>query len=232
MSNIIVQGNEINAKQYVEKITIEGIGEEKSLNPRLIVADTKKLSWDYIDSVDLNKIIHGTLTRTNYRDNGWYATYAGQNTNPGHILSFTKQNEGWSIQDSNYGSGGYSNVVSFVIKKKIPKELKKLYLKVKAARTNAQYPSTIFRLLDVNKTINFDEWANPSPVVKEVVLAAYNWTTSQINNQSGVVINSTDNNKLDYQTVEIDLSNINADTYVSIWICDSYIYLYSLTGEY
>lgn len=38
MSNIIVQGNEINAKQYVEKITIEGIGEEKSLNPRLIVA--------------------------------------------------------------------------------------------------------------------------------------------------------------------------------------------------
>ena len=38
MSNIIIQGNEINAKEYVEKITIEGIGEEKSLNPRLIVA--------------------------------------------------------------------------------------------------------------------------------------------------------------------------------------------------
>ena len=38
MSNIIVQGNEINAKEYVEKITIEGIGEEKSLNIKIIVA--------------------------------------------------------------------------------------------------------------------------------------------------------------------------------------------------
>lgn len=43
MSNIIIQGNEINARKYLEKITIEGIGEEKSLNPRLIVAGGSKL---------------------------------------------------------------------------------------------------------------------------------------------------------------------------------------------
>lgn len=38
MSNIIIQGNEINARKYLEKITIEGIGEEKTLNPRIVVA--------------------------------------------------------------------------------------------------------------------------------------------------------------------------------------------------
>ncbi len=39
MSNIIIQGNEINAKKYVDKITIDGIGEEKTLNPKIVVAD-------------------------------------------------------------------------------------------------------------------------------------------------------------------------------------------------
>ena len=51
MSNIIVQGNEINAKQYVEKITIEGIGEEKSLNPRMIVAKNNMIKYSTEEQV-------------------------------------------------------------------------------------------------------------------------------------------------------------------------------------
>ena len=38
MSNIIIQGAELNAKEYVDKVVIEGVGEEKTLNPRIIVS--------------------------------------------------------------------------------------------------------------------------------------------------------------------------------------------------
>ena len=56
MSNIIVQGNEINAKQYVEKITIEGIGEEKSLNIKIIVAKGNGPGPDPHIPIDLSHI--------------------------------------------------------------------------------------------------------------------------------------------------------------------------------
>lgn len=58
MSNIILQGNEINAKEYVEKITIEGIGEEKSLNPRLIVAK----GGLYFENIHMNSLKEITAT--------------------------------------------------------------------------------------------------------------------------------------------------------------------------
>lgn len=51
MSNIIIQGNEINAKQYVEKVTIEGVGEEKSLNPRLILAKNNMIKYSTEEQV-------------------------------------------------------------------------------------------------------------------------------------------------------------------------------------
>lgn len=58
MSNIIIQGNEINARKYLEKITIEGIGEEKTLNPRIVVAK----GGLYSENIHINSLKEITAT--------------------------------------------------------------------------------------------------------------------------------------------------------------------------
>lgn len=65
----------------------------------------------------------------------------------------------------------------------------------------------------------------PSTAFKTVVLASQDYTSEQINAQAGVVINSTANNQLAYQTVEIDISDVNEDFYVGFWNCDLNMYI-------
>jgi len=60
----------------------------------------------------------------------------------------------------------------------------------------------------------------PSSTIKSVILASGDYTSAQINAQSGVVINSTNNLLLSAQVVEIDVSGFTTDWYFGCWNCD------------
>ena len=82
--------------------------------------------------------------------------------------------------------------------------------------------------IDITSDLGMSSGGIPTNILKEVVLASDSMTSAQINAQSGVVINSTDNLLLSAQTVEIDISDISTDFYVGFWNCDRSIYIRSV----
>lgn len=68
-------------------------------------------------------------------------------------------------------------------------------------------------------------------ILKTVTLSDYTSTTAAINSQQGVTINSTNVKALDYQTVEIDLSDITDACYLVLYGTYTYFYLYSIYAE-
>ena len=82
--------------------------------------------------------------------------------------------------------------------------------------------------IDITSDLAMSSGGIPTNILKEVVLVSDSMTSEQINAQSGVVINSTDNLLLSAQTVEIDISSISTDFYVGFWNCDRSIYIRSV----
>jgi hypothetical protein len=71
----------------------------------------------------------------------------------------------------------------------------------------------------------------PESILKTAILTASSKTSSEINNQPGVVINSVDNLLLDAQTVEIDISEITEDFYIASCNCDRILKIRSIYLE-
>ena len=77
-------------------------------------------------------------------------------------------------------------------------------------------------------TFSFDEVARPLNNLKEIVLVSKDKTSEEINNQSGVVINSTTPTELARQTVEINIEDLTDDFYIGFWNVDVSIYFRSI----
>lgn len=64
--------------------------------------------------------------------------------------------------------------------------------------------------------------------IRSVYLAGQAMTAEQINAQSGVTINSTNQYALERQIVELDISEVTTDFYVGFWNCDMYVSVYNI----
>lgn len=105
---------------------------------------------------------------------------------------------------------------------------KKLYMECEVLSYSGSYYQAVV-VLTSNKNVSSD--AVPSDVIKTVYLASAYKTVEQINNQEGVVINSTNNLLLSAQTVEVDISNITQDFYFAFWNCDRTVQFRSIYLE-
>lgn len=116
---------------------------------------------------------------------------------------------------------GYGVTTNIILKKISAGAYRKLYVKAKVWMYGSGWrQAKVFLARSVAMSGN-----QPSTAFKTIVLASQDYTSAQINAQTGVVINSTSNNELAYQTVEIDISDVNEDFYVGFWNCDLYMYI-------
>ena len=100
---------------------------------------------------------------------------------------------------------------------KIPKNLyTKLYVECEVTSYSSGW-----KYVAINITSGFSLDSNCVPVspIKCIKLASESMTPADINNQSGVVIHSTDSLLLSAQTVEIDISDVTDDFYISTSNC-------------
>lgn len=147
--------------------------------------------------------------------------------NVGAILGYAYQNQlnGFSLATQDNRKCWYRNgygVTTNIILTKIGAGLyKKLCFKTRVwVYGSGWQQAKVFLARSVEMSGN-----QPTTAFKTVVLASQDYTPEQINTQAGVVINSTANNQLAYQTVEIDISDVNEDFYVGFWNCDLNMYI-------
>lgn len=106
---------------------------------------------------------------------------------------------------------------------------KKLFVECEITADGTSYINS--RIILANTDMILDENLMPENRIKEIFLVASNKTVEEINNQDGVTINSTDNLLLDAQTVEIDVSDINEDYYITVMNCDRKLAIRSIYLE-
>lgn len=76
-----------------------------------------------------------------------------------------------------------------------------------------------------------DAYSRPTNIIKDIILCSADKTSEEINEQTGVVINSITPTALTRQLVEIDISDINNDFYFGFWNCDEIIRFVSIKLE-
>lgn len=129
----------------------------------------------------------------------------------------------YSTQDGRkcWYRGGYGVTTNIILKKISAGSYRKLYVKTRVwVYGSGWQQAKVFLARSIAMSNN-----QPSTAFKTIVLASQDYTSAQINAQTGVVINSTSNNVLEYQLVEIDISDVNEDFYVGFWNCDLYMYI-------
>ena len=105
---------------------------------------------------------------------------------------------------------------------------KKLYMECEVLSYSGSWYQAVV-VLTPTKTVSSD--AIPTGAIKTIYLASADKTVEQINSQTGVVINSTNNLLLSAQTVEVDISNITQDFYFAFWNCDRTVQFRSIYLE-
>lgn len=140
-----------------------------------------------------------------------------------YASQYQLNNFGTSTQDGRqcWFRNGYGVTTNIIITKISAGTYKKLYVKTRVwVYGSGWQQAKIFLSRSIAMSGN-----QPSTAFKTVILASQDYTPEQINAQTGVVINSTVNNQLAYQTVEIDISGVNEDFYVGFWNCDLNMYI-------
>lgn len=101
---------------------------------------------------------------------------------------------------------------------KIPKhKYQKLYVECQVTASGTGWKQAHIVL---TRDMSYTSDAVPSNTIKDIALVDDSMTASQINSQTGVIINSTDSTLLSAQTVEVDVSGIEEDFYIAFWNCD------------
>lgn len=104
----------------------------------------------------------------------------------------------------------------------------KIYIDCEVLAYGTGYQAATIYLCE-DKAVN--EYIQPSNRLKSVVLVNQNMTAEEINNQEGVIINSTDPLLLSHQVVEIDISDIDTDFYFAFWNCERTVQIRSIYCE-
>ena len=76
-----------------------------------------------------------------------------------------------------------------------------------------------------------DAYSRPTNIIKDIILCSVDKTSAEINEQTGVTINSTTPTELARQIIEIDISDIDEDFYFGFWNCDETIRFVSIKLE-
>ena len=220
MSNIIVQGNEINAKEYVEKITIEGIGEEKSLNPRLIVAKggEEENSFLPFDQLSPNIVINHSNIRCLVNDNPMYNLYSDNNSTGTYFARKNVNNENaLGVTSHVYGNRVY------IFFKKFSNKIKKIYIDMEAESSSLHldWARGEIRFISSNDTIYVNQYST-TPNTKVYTILSNTATPEYINNQVGLTINVSNKNLLNRQTLIFDKTKfgIDDDFYLLVFVND------------
>jgi hypothetical protein len=125
--------------------------------------------------------------------------------------------------------GGYE-VGGFFCSGKIPHGIySKLY--VYAQVTASSSGSYIRAKMCLSSALSFTSSGTPDNVLKTITLVDASMTSSDINAQTGVTINSTDPALLSAQVVEVDISDLTQDFYIGFWNCDRILMIRSIYLE-
>lgn len=79
--------------------------------------------------------------------------------------------------------------------------------------------------------LTVDSVSRPTNIIKDYILCSADKTSEEINEQTGIVINSVTPTELTRQIIEIDISDINEDFYFGFWNCDETIRFVSIKLE-
>ena len=138
-----------------------------------------------------------------------------------------KQTFGGSSQACIFRNGYEVGGVQCV--QKIPHGVyKKLYVN---CQVTAYGTGWIKAYLSLSRSLGFTSSGTASNTIKSIILVDNDKTSTEINNQTGVVINSTNSSLLSAQVVEVDVSAITQDFYFGFWNCDRNIAIRSIYLE-
>ena len=137
----------------------------------------------------------------------------------GNDYSFTTRNGQQVVTKP----GSYSGTYCFQVQ--VPASATTLYIDIELGAFSSQYSKTtaISRKSDNSVT---ESGARSGTLL--CWIAQSNWTVAEINGQTGVTINSTQNDRLSRQTVQIDVSDINEAFYVEMNTQNVVLYLYEM----
>lgn len=79
--------------------------------------------------------------------------------------------------------------------------------------------------------LTIDSVSRPTNIIKDFILCSADKTSEEINEQTGLVINSVTPTELTRQIIEIDISDINENFYFGFWNCDEIIRFVSIKLE-
>ena len=115
---------------------------------------------------------------------------------------------------------------------KIPKEVSKIQIAIGVTtNTYGQYNSS--HVFISTSPIPSDINVPGGTLLKYFAITDYAASgPSDINNQTGITINSSNKYVLDYQTVEIDVSDLTVDSYIYFHNCDCYVFVRSIKCVY
>lgn len=113
----------------------------------------------------------------------------------------------------------------------IPASATKLYVSLRANGNTGQYNLWTLNLVDAIGLSGSmaGQWLGQTK--KSVSFTNYNSTAEAINSQAGVSINVSTPYAVPYQTVEIDLSDVQVETYVTVHSCDCEAWLCQIWYE-
>lgn len=113
----------------------------------------------------------------------------------------------------------------------IPALATKLYVSLRASGNTGQYNLWTLNLVDAIGLTGTTAGKWSGQTKKSVSFTNYNSTAEAINSQAGVSINVSTPYAVPYQIVEIDLSDIQVETYVTIHSCDCEAWLCQIWYE-
>lgn len=126
---------------------------------------------------------------------------------------------------------GSSSNKTFQFLEPISAAAKKLFVKVYATGRTGNYNLWTLYLVDAIGLSGSMAGQWPGQTKKTVMFTTYNNTAAAINSQPGVVIHVDTPYAVPKQTVEIDLSGVSVETYLTVHSCDCEAWLFQIWYE-
>ena len=182
-----------------------------------IVNDPMPTTWDLVDKCT------GILGRAQYANTNTLVL-KGQGTvsYKYYFIADSSQASGWRVRgDQTSNTTGMFDVA-------IPAGYNKLYINIESGGSSGRYNLSTLYLQDAYGITGYNGGNFAGNRLMTVQFCNYGMTAAAINAQQGVTINSTSPYSLSRQTVVIDISSINVDTWVGWHRCDNWTTIYSI----
>lgn len=137
----------------------------------------------------------------------------------------SSQTSGYNI----YGQQSSNSTAMFDVA--IPKEYNLLSIDIVSSGSNGAYNMSTMYIRDAFGVTGYNGGQFAGNGLKNVTFTNYGSTSTQINGQSGVTIDSKNPYSLDRQTVLVDISEFDVDLWIGWHRCDNTTTIYSIIAS-